>query len=434
MMEDVQGSPRLGDPRRDEMKTPDDVSAMVRLKALGWGSKRIASQLGCSRNTVRRWLQHGDWRPCSSPSRSRKLDGLADWLAERFRRHGGNADVVRQDLAGEKGIHVSLRTVERAVAPLRRELVAAARATVRFETRPGEQLQIDFGERRVEIGGVPTKVFFFVATLGYSRRLFVRAFGHEKQESWFAGMEGAFRAFGGVPREVLLDNARALILHHDPASREVVLHPKLHAFAKHWGFRIRACAPYRARTKGKDARGVGYVKRNAIAGRCFETWSAMEAHLVAWTRDIADRRVHGSTGEPPEVRFDRDEARALRPLSGIAPFTTARDLIRSVGADCAVAIDGNAYSVPWRLIGERVRVTVSGDVIRVHHGGREVAVHAELKGRYGRAVDDAHLAGLVGTKDRPAHVVLPATLPDIPPDSALLRALAEYEAVAGGAF
>ena len=69
-----------------------------------------------------------------------------------------------------------------------------------------------------------------------------------------------------MPREVLLDNAKALILHHDPASREVVLHPRLHAFARHWGFRIRACAPYRARTKGKDERGVGYVKSNAIAG------------------------------------------------------------------------------------------------------------------------------------------------------------------------
>ena len=225
------------------MKTPDDVSAMVRLKALGWGSKRIAAELGCSRNTVKRWLQFGDWRPCVTPSRSKKLDGLADWLAERFRRHGGNADVIRQELAENKAIHVSLRTVERTVAPLRRELVAAARATVRFETRPGDQLQINFGERRVEIGGEPTKVFFFVATLGYSRRLHVRAFGHEKQDSWFSGMESAFHAFGGVPREVLLDNARALILHHDPASREVVLHPKLHAFAKHWGIRIRACAP-----------------------------------------------------------------------------------------------------------------------------------------------------------------------------------------------
>lgn len=422
---------RMNEPRRDEMKTPDDVSAMVRLKGLGWGSKRIAAELGCSRNTVKRWLRYGDWRPCVTPSRSKKLDGLSGWLADRFRRHAGNADVIRQELAAEKTIQVSLRTVERAVAPLRRELVAEARATVRFETRPGEQLQIDFGERRVEIGGVQTKVFFFVATLGYSRRLHVRAFGHEKQDSWFTGMEGAFQAFGGVPREVLLDNARALILHHDPSSREVVLHPRLHAFARHWGFRVRACAPYRARTKGKDERGVGYVKKNAIAGRRFESWAAMEAHLEAWTRDVADLRVHGTTGEAPRHRFDRDEGTALKPLAGMPPFTTARDLVRCVGADCAVAVDGNAYSVPWRLIGERVRVTVGSEIVRVHHGGCEVAVHAELKGRHGRVVDDRHLAGLVGTRERPVSVVPPAPLPAI---SALLRPLAEYEAVAGGSF
>ncbi len=118
------------------------------------------------------------------------------------------------------------------------------------------------------------------------------------------------------------------------------------------------------------------------------------------------------------------------PTSALDP--TARNLVRSVGADCAVAVDGNAYSVPWRLIGERVRVTVGNDIIRVHHGGREIAVHAELKGRYGRAVDDAHLAGLVGTNERPVHLVLPT--PVTPPSSALLRSLAEYEAVAGGGF
>ena len=115
-----------------------------------------------------------------------------------------------------------------------------------------------------------------------------------------------------MPREVLLDNARALILHHDPVSREVVLHPRLHAFARHWGIRIRACAPYRARTKGKDERGVGYVKSNAIAGRRFATWSELEAHLTAWTREVADVRIHGTTGEAPALRFERDEARALR--------------------------------------------------------------------------------------------------------------------------
>jgi transposase len=370
---------------------------------------------------------------CASASRSKKLDGLSDWIAERFRRHAGNADVVRQELASEKSLVVSLRTVERATAPLRRELVAAARATLRFETHPGEQLQIDFGERRVEIGGAAVKVFFFVATLGYSRRLYVRAYGHERQDSWFDGLESAFRAFGGVPREVLLDNAKALILYHDPASREVVLHPRLHAFARHWGFRVRACAPYRARTKGKDERGVGYVKRNAVAGRRFATWSAMEAHLEAWTREIADARMHGTTGETPRQRFERDEAMALRSPAGIPPFMTARDLLRRVGADCAIEVDGNAYSVPWRLIGERVRVTVGSGSVRVLHAGREVAVHAELKGRHGRSTDDQHLAGIAGTKGCPIRLTTaPATAPEAP--SALLRPLADYEAAIGGGF
>ncbi|PIK73875.1 hypothetical protein CS379_05830, partial [Methylobacterium frigidaeris] len=286
MMEnEAQALERTDDPRRAEMKTPDDVTAMRRLKALGWGAKRIAAELGCSKTTVKDWLRRGEWRPCAKPLRSTKLDGLTEWLAVRFRQHAGNADVVRQELATEKGIYVSLRTVERAVAPLRQDLVAAARATVRFETSPGEQMQIDFGERRVTIGEEPTRVFLFVATLGYSRRLHVRAFGHERQEDWFAGLESAFQAFGGVPREVLLDNARALVLHHDPVSREVVFHPRLQAFAKHWSFRVRACAPYRARTKGKDERGVGYVKRNAVAGRSFASFAGLEAHLDAWTRE-----------------------------------------------------------------------------------------------------------------------------------------------------
>lgn len=189
-----------------------------------------------------------------------------------------------------------MRTVERAVAPLRRELEAEARACVRFETAPGRQLQIDFGERLVEIGAVKVKVFVFVATLGYSRRGHVRAFAHERRESWFEGLESAFLAFGGVPEEVLIDNPRALVDAHDAATRTVVFNAKFLAFARHWGFTPRACAPYRARTKGKTESGVGYVKKNAIAGRSFESWPAFEAHLAAWQREVANVRAHGTTG------------------------------------------------------------------------------------------------------------------------------------------
>jgi len=357
------------------------------------------------------------------------LAGLEDWVAERFRRHAGNADVVRQELLAEKSIKLSLRTVEREVMPLRRELAAEARATIRFETPPGKQLQIDFGERRALVGGESIKVYLFVATLGYSRRLYVRAFRNERQESWFAGLEGAFRHFGGITEEVLFDNDRGLVVRHDRATREVEFNARLHAFARHWRFRPRACAPYRARTKGKDERGVGYVKKNAVAGRRFDSWSSFEAHLDAWTRDIADQRVHGTTGEVPIERFRRAEAGELRPIAGTPPFAVSRELVRKVQADCAIEFDGNAYSVPWRLIGETVRVTLAGDQLRVSHAGREVAVHQRCTGRFERLIDPLHFEGVVGFRSKAA--VLPEPASDIA-DPELLRPLLEYERLVGG--
>ncbi len=224
------------------------------------------------------------------------------------------------------------------MAPLRRLLTAEAKATVRFETPPGRQLQIDFGQLRVPIADERVRVFLFVATLGYSRRCYVAAFRHERQSSWFRGLEGTFRHFGGVTKEVLIDNPRPLVLDHDAKTHAVEFNDRFLAFAAYWGFRPRACAPYRARTKGKDERGVGYVKRNAIAGHRFESWTGMEAHLGWWQREIADRRRHGTTGEVPLIRFER-EAALLRPCADRPPFGQLRDLIRTVHADCAVMVD-----------------------------------------------------------------------------------------------
>ncbi|HVH83195.1 MAG TPA: IS21 family transposase, partial [Steroidobacteraceae bacterium] len=269
-----------------------------------------------------------------------------------------------------------------------------------------------------------------VATLGYSRRPFVRAFRHERQTAWFDGLEGAFRHFDGVPQEVVFDNARALVDYHDAATREVRFNERLHAFARYWRFHPHACAPYRARTKGKDERGVGYVKRNAIAGHDFISWAALEGHLDWWMREIADQRVHGTTGEVPLARFQRDEAGALAPLNGRPPFGQMRELVRRVQADCAIAVDGNSYSVPWRLIGESVQVMVCGGQIRVSHAGQEVAVHAETAGRRQRIVDAAHFHGVAGVAP-PVGGALPASTA---PPPALLRPLAEYERAAGGGW
>ena len=173
---------------------------------------------------------------------------------------------------------------------------------MRFETPLGRQMQIDFGERLVEIAGAMVRAFVFVATLGHSRRGHVRAFRHERQASRFAGLESAFATFGGVPGEVLMDNPRALVVRHDAVSRTVQFNDKLVAFAKHWGFVPQACAPYRARTKGKTESGVGHAKKNAIAGHGFESWEAFEADLAKWERKIANVRVHGTTDRPLRAR------------------------------------------------------------------------------------------------------------------------------------
>ena len=208
------------------------------------------------------------------------------------------------------------------------------------------------------IGGENVKVYLFVATLGYSRRLLCA--GRSATSARRAGLRGwkaRSATLAGSPRRCCSTTTAGWSCGTTATTREVEFNARLHAFAKHWGFRPRACAPYRARTKGKDERGVGYVKRNAIAGRSFESWAALEAHL-----DGLDARCR----RPAGARHDRRGADRALParrggsaagrLPAFPPFEAARELVRKVQADCAIEVDGNAYSVPWRLIGETVRV------------------------------------------------------------------------------
>jgi hypothetical protein len=121
----------------------------------------------------------------------------------------------------------------------------------------------------------------------------------------------------------------------------------------------------------------------------------------------------------------------LKPSTGIPPFRAARDLIRTVQGDCSVEVDANAYSVPWRLVGERVRITVTAGMVRVFHGGREVAAHRTCDGRRQRIIEPLHFEGLAGG---PRPIFADDAAWRRSHDAALLRPLAEYEAHVGGGF
>jgi transposase len=396
------------------------VTAIRELTNRGWGAKAIAAELAIARNTVRRYQRGAQAGVQSRPS-VRRLSTEDQAVAQTlFQREAeGNAVVVQQMLA-KRGCAVSVRTVQRAVAPIRQAQRAADVATVRVETAPGAQMQVDFGEKRVTIGGTAITVFLLVAVLSYSRRTFVQAFLHERQDDWREGIAGAFQHFGGVVLTVLGDNARALVRGRDRATGTVTFHPGYLAFCRDWDVQPRACAPYRARTKGKVESGVKFVKRNALAGRTFVSYAALEQHLAEWMVE-ADQRVHGTTHERPCDRFVCAEQAALRPLPARPLPRRAQRLRRRVASDAFVDVETVRYSVPYQLVRDHVDVAIDEQTVRVFHGTDLVATHTRSREPFARVVEPAHLAGLwrVPTPGEPVGDTL----------SALGRSLAEYEAV-----
>lgn len=407
------------------MVEPEIVRQIRGLFEVGWSIRRIARELALGRATVRRYLRGGSAAEIQKRPFARRLSEeeraeairLFDTTAE------GNAVVVQQVLA-ERGRNVELRTLQRALEQHRVQRRATELATVRFETAPGHQMQIDFGEKSVLIGEQRVRVMLFVAVLSYSRREYVRAFRSQRHDDWREGIAGAFRHFGGVTQTVLVDNARALVVERDVERKTVRLHPAFEAFCRDWEIAARACQPYRARTKGKTERGVGYAKSNALAGRRFDSWAHLEAHLERWM-ESADQRIHGTTREQPRVRFDRDEARALRPLPARPIPVRQRRLARRVATDCFVDVDTVRYSVPSRLVRKSVEVLVGDEEVVVFDGATIVARHARCNEPHARVVDASHFEGMcrVTTSDR------------IVGDSlqSYGRSLADYDAIVGGA-
>ena len=407
------------------MVEPELVRQIRGLAAQGWGAKRIARQLEVSRNTVRRYLRGGEDAGIQRRPSARKLDPATEARAvELFDTTAEGNAVVVADLLAEAGTTASVRTVQRAVSARRRELRVAEVATVRFETEPGHQMQIDFGEKWVGLHGLRTKIHVLTAVLGYSRRLFVKVFLSERQDDWREGIAEAFQHFGGVPQTLLCDNARALVTDRDDVSGEVYFNPAFLQFCRDWEVTPRACRPYRARTKGKVESGVKYVKRNAIAGRCFESFAALEAHLARWSARV-DRRVHKTTHEKPVDRFEHSERAALRPLPERPLPVRERRLTRRVSNESLVDIDTVRYSVPHRLVRDQVEVQVGTSMVRIFHATDLVAEQRRCFEPHGQVIDRAHFDGL-WRRSTPVAAAAQSPL------AALGRSLADYERAVGG--
>jgi transposase len=371
---------------------------MHRLKAAGMTLSGIARATGLDRKTVRRCLRQVRWQAYRRQARREGLlDAHREWIAGRAAEVGYSARILYQELRSARGYEGGYGTVRDAVRPLRAFAAAASITQCRFETEPGEQAQVDWGEVRVRLGAELLEVHIFVMTLGYSRRAWAEGYEHERMESLLAAHEHAFEHFGGLTREILYDRMRTVILGEREGAKR--WNPTFQAFARHWGFEPRVCRPYRAQTKGKVESGVKYVKRNFLPGRVFRGLEDFNEQLGTWQAEVADRRIHGTTHEVPIERFAR-EAAALTPLGEQAGFLAAMPRPRVVASDWLVSIDTNRYSVPWRLIGATVEVLRVGGNWQIRHRGALVAEHAVLSGRHGLSVKPEHGPGAVARNAR----------------------------------
>ena len=350
--------------------------------------KDIAAELGVHPRTVSRTLQRGGSPPGRRPAaRTSRLEPYKPTVDRLLGEGVWNARVILREIqaAGYQGGASMLRAYIQPKRPLR-----AARATVRFETAPGRQLQHDWAQWRTIVGGREQEVHFTVNTLGYSRRFHFVALACEDAEHTYEGLILSFEYFGGVTAEVLVDNQKAEVIRHRPGAA-VEFNPRFLELAAHYGFSPHACRPRRARTKGKDERMVRYIKENFFARyREFESLAHLNQLAEQWLKAEADPRLHGTVKEIVAARFAR-EAPYLKPLP-VLRFDTSYRERRGVSWDGYIDVRGNRYSVPDKLCGAEVGVHIGLDgVLKVYDPtGELVARHLLKSAAEGWGYEPAH--------------------------------------------
>ncbi len=379
----------------------EEFAVIKALEQRGIYLKDIAEQLGVHPKTVSRALKRN--RACKPERKKRgsKLDAYKAHIDRLLSEGVWNDVVILREIQAE-GYQGGMTILRVYIQPKR--ALRAGRVTVRFETKPGEQMQTDWGEVEVELAGQVTKVYFQVNQLGYSRRFHFWCADRADAEHTYEGLVRSFEYFGGVTGEVLVDNQKSAVL---KASNEgqPTFNERFLDLAGHYGFTARACRPYRARTKGKDERMVGYIKQHFfVRYRKFESWVHLNQLAEGWLREEADRRVHGTVKEVVAERFERERP-SLKPLPA-RRYDTSYLEVRQVGWDGYVDVNGNRYSVPAKLDGQTVTVRIGLDeTLRVFQGETLVATHTLKDKSAGWSTIPEHHAdlwkGLLKVEQRP---------------------------------
>jgi len=285
----------------------------------GLSKAGIARELGVSRRTVYLWIEGGQLdrdldnavvQYTPRPAVACKIDAfrpIIDTRLAEFPKLTATRLFEEIRAAGYVGGYTQVKQYVRQVRP-----APVPDPVVRFETPAGHQAQVDFAEFRLPWG----KRYALLVVLGYSRLMWLQFHTRQTMAVLMGGLEDAFAFFGGVPAELLFDQMKSVIIEDErEIGGKLLENAEFMRFAAHWHFRIRACRPYRAKTKGKVERPIRYVRESFFYGRHFLNDADLNAQALLWLEYTANVRIHRTTAEVPRVRFERDERVVLKPLA-----------------------------------------------------------------------------------------------------------------------
>ena len=364
---------------------------MIRnMKDGGMSNREIAKELGISRNTVRKRFNASTVNEHSHRQKTSKLAPYRDRIRDMIDKHNLSAIRILEEIRkqGYDGGYTILKDYCATVRKDRR-----IPAVYRYETDPGKQAQVDFGEfGYIEIDGKRKKLYAFSMILGYSRMRYAEFTTDISTENVIRMHLNAFRYFGGFTDTILYDNTKQIVLERKIPASESRFNPKFRDFAEYYGIVIRLCFPNRAQTKGKIESTIKYLRHNFWNGRSFESLDDMNAQCLSWLNSV-NMKVHGTTHEIPRERLMKEK---LNPIDSVPAYFTRKEETRKVSRDCYVSWNGNRYSVPWIHAGREALVTEESTLM-IQVDSHVIAEHEILSGTGRISRIKEHFDGLLKT-------------------------------------
>ena len=371
------------------MITADMRAAMRRLVLVeGWKIETVARHFRVHHATVRRALC--DEPPGPKAAGKSGLDPFKPYLIKRLTDLPELSAIRLFSEIKERGYQRSITLLRGYVAMVRRP--RHRKAYLRVEPEPGEQAQVDWGSfGHLRIGGTQRPLSVFSMVLSWSRTLFIDFSLDQQMETFLRMHLRALESFGGVPKKILYDNLKSVVLHH--VGSVVQFNPRFLAFAGHCLFEPVAAPVRYPEAKGRVEASIKFIRHSFFYGRSFSSLTDLRAQARAWCNETANQRLHATTRARPAERLLVEHPR-LRALPA-RPFDTDLVVPLIVSKEARVHLDTNTYSVPPEHVGKTVHLRADDSTVRILDGDIEIARHARSYDRRHAIEDPVHIEKLL---------------------------------------